>query len=215
MKKLAFGGITFLFIMALFLFGNFNGVDNKVTTTVESESVELASQDSNDEKEEEEKVKEEEKVEEEEKKEEEKKEEPLSKAVYVDEQYDRDNDKITFEAKIIDSITKEPIVGLQIVEYCDGNIVSDDEYVTNDEGKFSLTFKCPSGYYSWVAVDYNEKTFKSDKVINYADKPRKRGSSVQSLDIVPKPIGAPEFSTVTLALVIIGGCLGLTILRKE
>jgi hypothetical protein len=215
MKKLAIGGVLFLFIMAFFLFGNFNGVDNKVTTTVESGNVELSAQDSNEEKEEEEKVKEEEKVEEEEKKVEEKKEELVSKAVYVDEQYDRDSDKITFQAKLIDSITKEAIVGLQIVEYCDGNVVSDDEYVTDDDGKFSLTFKCSTGLYSWVTVDYNEKTFKSDKVINYADAPRKRSHSSKTLEIVPKPIGAPEFSTVTLALVIIGGCLGLTILRKE
>jgi hypothetical protein len=215
MKKLAIGGILFLFIMAFFLFGNFNGVDHKVTTTIETDNVELSAQDLN-EKEEEEKVEEEKKVEEEEKKvEEEKKEEPVSKAVYKDEHYDRDNDKITFQAKLFDSLTNEPIVGLQIVEYCDGNVVSDDKYVTDDEGKFSLTFKCSTGYYSWVTVDYNEKTFESDKVINYADKPRKKGPSIQSLQIAPNPIGAPEFSTVTLALVIIGGCLGLTILRKE
>ena len=122
------------------------------------------------------------------------------------------------EGVVTDVQTGNPVPeGTPVRIYCDHeqdrNLISDTE--TDEDGYFSAwTFnlfpskRCSAGDEAFVKVDYQQQLWTSDPV---------GVSSGEFYDYagIETAVGVPEFSTVTLALAIIGGSLGLVVLRKD
>ncbi len=140
----------------------------------------------------------------------------VSKARISDDKYYYSGNSMAFRGTVVDSQTGEPLQGLNVVEFCDGKAITDNADVTSNDGSFDfdVSMKCANGHMHKVMVEYNGIQSFTDEV-TLMRKPVKRvsgGSSI--LKNVPSS-GVPEFSTITLALVILGGSLGLAILRKD
>ncbi len=133
------------------------------------------------------------------------------KAQFRDEKYSVDGDHISFEAVVYDYVKSEPLSGLAITRYCDGDDVATD-VVTDDDGYFSLDFDdCGSISEAWVEVEYNDEITESQHIhLHY---PIRLASGPSG--VVSHPLGAPEFSTLTLAIAVIAVTLGIAFLRKQ
>lgn len=112
-----------------------------------------------------------------------------------------------------------------VVIMCDGLELSDIEQTQN--GLFSLiAYKtCAPGSEAWIIADYEGKEYESKHIMiprrifgSYGSGYKEDSSpSLTSMSMggSSEPAGVPEFSTITLGMAIIGGCLGLAFLRKH
>ena len=88
--------------------------------------------------------------------------EPTTKAVFIDEDYNRYKKSIRHQGYIFDKLTQEPIPGLDITEFCDGDEVG--MHVTSNKGYFDVVYDCQSGYEAWLEVTYEGITVDSEHV---------------------------------------------------
>lgn len=116
-----------------------------------------------------------------------------------------------------------PIKGAKVKVYCNhnGNINLISKKTTDEEGYFRTWTaniaekrRCAEGDEAWVVIHYNKQDFESEhkeveETIRH-DPPHKGPVNYAEFDVA-----VPEFSTITLAVAIIGGCLGLAFLRKR
>jgi hypothetical protein len=123
------------------------------------------------------------------------------------------NSHLLMEGTANDRTTKSPIADAPVTVYCSGTKIGGT--ATGAAGAFSALTEgsCESGDQVWATIEYNGVTYESEHVtfIQFDD-------SVQSArhrTATVAPSGVPEFSTSTLAVAVIVGCLGLAFLRKE
>lgn len=133
-------------------------------------------------------------------------------AQFRDQDYNIDGRHVSFEAVVYDYLRAESIPGLPVVRYCDGNKVATDT-VTDENGYFRLDFdECGNFHEAWVEVEYNDEKSESNHIRVHIPVRTVSGSSGPTSR---GPVGAPEFSTITLALAVIAVTLGLAFLRKH
>jgi len=137
---------------------------------------------------------------------------PLNKALFIDEDYDRERNSIRHTGVIIEKLTQAPLADLDITEYCNNEEVSSGKYATDAEGFFDVVYDCHPGYEAFLSVGFNGLNFDSEHVTMPQKRVKRGGSSAPSASAAK---GVPEFSTGTLAIVIVVGCLGIALLRKQ
>lgn len=120
---------------------------------------------------------------------------------------------------IYDASTGDPIEDKVLVRVlCDHetSINTIDELYTDDDGTYwtwTLNIfdseKCIVGDTAWVEVEYQGSTYEGEKstVEQKADD--------HDIAIANAYVGVPEFSTYTLGLAVVFGCLGLVLMRRR
>lgn len=119
---------------------------------------------------------------------------------------------VNIEATVKNSATGTGLGSLPVEIFCDGKAVGFG--ITDIDGYFSLSSECrsvDSVTEMWAEVFYNDNTYESDHIWIPA-KSISSGGKVKSL---AQPAGVPEFSTITLAIAVIGGALGMAVMRKR
>jgi len=142
----------------------------------------------------------------------------IGKAYFRDFSYSLRGIRITLEGVIYDSKTKDTIPGLPVAVYCNGKSISDEGITTDDHGFFYITpdGQCTYGDEAWIQVEYNGREYESDHILIPKRIVKRSSSSKKSSgSSSDPPIGVPEFSTVTLAIAILGSGLGIAFLRKR
>jgi hypothetical protein len=139
-----------------------------------------------------------------------------TKAVYSDVSYYYDGNTMAIKGVVSDLLTGDPVQGLTVVEFCNDKVINDNADVTAADGSFDfdVSGKCANGQEHKVMVEYEGIQSFTDNVV-LMRKPVKRVSGGSSILSAAPSTGVPEFSTLTLAIVILGGSLGLAILRKD
>ena len=118
---------------------------------------------------------------------------------------------------VYDTVTQDPIAEVPVTVYCEhnGNVHTLGDKDTNNQGFYSVwTFnflpgsRCIAGDEAWIDVEYQGQTWTSDRVTVDSE-------IFYDHATVNAFIGVPEFSTATLGLAVVFGCLGLVLLRKR
>lgn len=120
---------------------------------------------------------------------------------------------------VYDIVTMEPVPNVPIRIYCHHYATNTDnlikEKTTNDQGFYTVwTFnilpkrRCIAGDDAWIEVDYQGQTWTSDPVTV-------ESALFYDHATVNAFVGVPEFSTYTLGLAVIFGCLGLVLMRRR
>jgi len=142
-------------------------------------------------------------------------------------QYSLKGKSLEIEGDVITAYGQEPVQEQDIKVFCNGALVSDDEQ-TSTSGHFDDESEgdCKPGQDAWVSVLFNDKWYDSDKYPIAKEAQSGSGSSSSSgpsgkthssnlSEVVTSPTGVPEFSTSTLAIAIVLGCMGIAVLRKH
>lgn len=139
--------------------------------------------------------------------------------VFSDVKYSAD-ENVVLTARLTDSQTEEPVQGLKVTAFCKD--IKTAEAKTVENGSFQLTADddCKAGDNVWVEAEYNGEAYEQSFIMMLGSSTT--GGKNPSIEARQKlstlsqdPKGVPEFSTITIAMAVIGGCLGLAFLRKE
>jgi len=131
--------------------------------------------------------------------------EPVARA-QIEDSYRLTTKTVVHSGMITNSLTGERIPG-ELVEVCDDNEVNSFDI----DGEFKVEYSCRPGQTAWLEFDFGGKTYHTNHVV--MPYPARISSSGSAAAV--ETVHAPEFSAATLAVVVIGGCLGLALLRKQ
>ena len=143
-----------------------------------------------------------------------------SEGIYFkDVEYNLRGSQISLEGTVLNG-SNEPVSDVIVTLFCNKKNISNEGIATKADGFFFITGECEDGGETWVEVTYDGEVYVS-KQFNVPGVQLQDSYSSDSFVIDDSnsqsyiPVGVPEFSTITLALAIIGGTLGFVFLRKN
>jgi len=119
---------------------------------------------------------------------------------------------VHMDGEVYDIYSLKGMQGIPVAIYCDGLQISGN-IQTDSEGYFDMTsvIDCKVGSHAWAQAEYNGRIYESYRF------PVRKLSMVSGSRpaLVGQYSGVPEFSTGTLAIVVIAGSLGIILLRRN